>query len=132
MSLTLLIDDLRDIQADIICRTYQGAEQIINTIWLQDWTLFLDHDLGESKTGYDIINLMLNTSNIPGHIIIVSSNPVGRDNIGRALDSTGMYKRCSPHEFKRINDDKTDNDANVRDRAIRTNSKSHSVKPNPN
>lgn len=102
MSFTLLIDDLRDIKADVICRTYESAELIVKSIWLHDWTLLLDHDLGESKTGYDIINLMLESSNIPGHIFIVSSNPVGRDNIGRALDSTGKYKRCSPHEFKRI------------------------------
>jgi len=101
-SFTLLIDDVRDLYADFVCRTYDAAELLIHNVDIQEWKLLLDHDLGsKSKTGYDLVNLMIENMNLPKHIVIVSSNPVGRDNIARALTSTGQYKKLSPYEFKK-------------------------------
>ena len=96
----LLVDDVRDTDADIICRTYVGAKVVADNVHLNDWRLLLDHDLGPGKSGYDFINYLIVNGNQPKSVLIVSSNPVGRDNIGRALEADG-YKRKSPHEFFR-------------------------------
>lgn len=52
--------------------------------------LWLDHDLGEDKTGYDIIcwieeNDFTGSIKKPEIIICVSSNPVGRNKINSAI-----------------------------------------------
>ncbi len=108
---SLLVDDIRDLHADIIARTYKGAEIIADTIFLYDCKILLDHDLGPGKTGYDFINYLIEISNMPAEVFIVSSNPVGRDNIGRALVTEG-YIRKSPHNFLRSNnqDNKDENE----------------------
>lgn len=102
---TILVDDIRDIDADVICRNFAAAKIIFDLISLTEWSLLLDHDLGESKSGYDLINHLIDTKNIPKRVFIVSSNPVGRDNIGRAIMDTGEYRKLSPMEFVRVSDE---------------------------
>lgn len=76
----LLIDDMRNIKADDIARTYQeGIEFLSKNKYSHLW---LDHDLGEEKTGYDIMCwLEEHQENLPDKIICISSNPVGRERI---------------------------------------------------
>jgi len=97
---TFLVDDLRDIDADTVARTYADAVKVADTLDLSCATLYLDHDLGEEKTGYNFIMYLIAEENLPKEVLIVSSNPVGRDNIGAALVQEGYQKR-SPHKFIR-------------------------------
>ena len=94
---TLLIDDERDIEADVVCRSFQAG---LNALYVGGpWkTLYLDHDLasydekGNEKTGYDIACwLEENPSHAPTEIICVSSNPVGKKKIEMAINN--IYKQ---------------------------------------
>ena len=42
-----------------------------------------------SKTGYDVIKWAIENNCIPARVQIVSQNPVGRENIAKALTSAG-------------------------------------------
>lgn len=84
---TLLIDDFRNLKADRVCRTFNEG---IDALSEQPWDLLLlDHDLGEEisgNDGYGVANwLERNPQHMPKMIEIVSSNPVGRQNIERVL-----------------------------------------------
>ena len=80
MERTLLIEDLRDIKATRIARTYDdGIAALQEEVWD---VLYLDHDFGDNdphKTGYGVICwLEANTEHLPRKIVLVTSNPVGR------------------------------------------------------
>lgn len=82
---TLLIDDMRDIEADIVARTYDEGIQALKTQGPFK-TLYLDHDLGDGqvpeRTGYTVMCwLEEHPEYLPGEIILVTSNPVGRKNM---------------------------------------------------
>ena len=95
----LLVDDLRDLPADIIARNFTAGKLLLeNFTWD---TLLLDHDLGEDPTGYDLINFAITGNFVPKEVIIVSSNPVGRDNISAALRSYGYHQLTPFHLFKK-------------------------------
>lgn len=99
-TIKFLVDDIRDIEADVIARNIIGARTVYQTNDITGWTLFLDHDLGIPESGLDVIREMITLNNVPEQVVIVSSNPVGRDNIGNALMDYG-YIRKSPYEFCR-------------------------------
>lgn len=87
-AVTLLIDDLRIIETDVVARTFDEGLQA-----LQDYEvslLYLDHDLGSldvKETGYDIVCwLEQNPEYWPQEIIVITANPVGRQNIYRVLE----------------------------------------------
>lgn len=83
---TLLIDDVRNLQADVIARNFdEGIRQLNNGPWD---LLLLDHDLasfdcdGREKTGYDIMCFLEEFPEYkPKEIRCVSDNPVGRKRI---------------------------------------------------
>lgn len=88
---TLLIDDIRNLEADVIARNYtEGIKQLkFNGSWD---LLLLDHDLasfdtkGKEFTGYDIMCwLEENNEFLPKEIRCVSDNPVGRDKINMVI-----------------------------------------------
>lgn len=91
---SLLIDDVRDIPADVVCRTFEeGLKALKEGGW---HSLYLDHDLGDAKdrTGYDIIKYVEEHPELrPGQVIIVSANPVGVKNISAALRAMGYETR---------------------------------------
>lgn len=85
----LVIDDLKNIKENPgefvkYARTYNdGIKQLKNKKWN---LLYLDHDLGDDKTGYDIINwLDQNKEFLPDEIKCISMNPVGRDKINKVI-----------------------------------------------
>jgi hypothetical protein len=89
---TLLIDDMRNLPADKVARSYKdGIDALTNE---GPWDLLLlDHDLGSydewgrEKTGYDIICFLeANPGLKPKSIRIVSSNPVGRQRMQVVID----------------------------------------------
>jgi len=91
----LMIDDTRNLSVDIIARTYNAGKTILQSDIKID-ELWLDHDLGEDKTGYDILNEVIDIhSNLqkPKFISIITSSPVGREKMILALTS-----RFSPYE----------------------------------
>jgi len=85
----LLIDDMRNIRADYVARTFDdGVYALLNE---GPWEiLYLDHDLGDPvpyKTGYDIINFLeANPVLLPKKIILVTDNPVGRQKMQKVIN----------------------------------------------
>lgn len=85
----LVIDDLRVIEADYTARTFEDGIKALKSGG--PWALlYLDHDLADenpSHTGYNIMNFLeANPELLPGRIICVSSNPVGRQRIQTVID----------------------------------------------
>ena len=92
MPVNIYLDDVRSMPFgfDIHVRNYKDC-----IYWLSRndsiCTLSLDHDLGEDKTGYDVIcwieeQCYNNKFVLPYEILIHSANPVGRANIQRVID----------------------------------------------
>lgn len=89
---TLLIDDMRDIKADIIARTYEEGIKALK----EDGpfsVLYLDHDLasydenGNEKTGYHVMCFLEEFPEyLPEKIICVSSNPAGMKRIHSVIE----------------------------------------------
>ena len=87
---TLLIDDVRDIKCDVIARTYEEGINALETMGPFD-ILYLDHDLGGEfyldergypNTGYGVMRFLEEHPQYkPGAIKLVTSNPVGRQNM---------------------------------------------------
>ena len=90
MPRTLLIDDIREIKADKVARNYwEGIKALTEEIW--DLVL-LDHDLGcfdldgYELTGYHVLCwLEMHPEFLPKKIILVTSNPVGRQRMQQVL-----------------------------------------------
>lgn len=89
----LLIDDFRTFDVDHIARTPQEGQQALLSFPVTH--LYLDHDLGDPDiaTGYDVLNWALERGCVPAHVQLVTSNPVGRDNMARALEANGYEKK---------------------------------------
>lgn len=85
---TLLIDDLREIPADVVARTFDAGIEALKSEKFD--VLYLDHDLGDDdpkKTGYGVMNFLeANPEHLPGKIVLVTANPVGRVNMQRVIE----------------------------------------------
>lgn len=79
-------------------KSYQEAIDFLDKNWPD--AICLDHDLGEEKSGYDVAKYIINkclTYNytLPNYAS-QSSNPVGRENILKALKSyEKFHKSCN-------------------------------------
>ncbi len=89
----LLIDDVRDLGCDLIARNYGAGVSVLLNISID--FLYLDHDLGPGKTGYDVLNFIFQDDIriFPKVIFLVTMNPVGRDNMKRALEANGYVAK---------------------------------------
>ncbi len=91
----LLVDDFRSLSyVDVIARTYEaGKKMVVVGGW--DCIVF-DHDLGEGKTGYDLLVWGLENDFIKCDVQLISSNPPGKENMRRALLAHGYseIKMC--------------------------------------
>lgn len=97
----LLIDDKRDMPDGVIARDFESGKRMLI---LGGWSvLYIDHDLGEISNGYDLISFAQEFGYLPDKIVIVSSNPVGRQNITRVLVREGFKQLGSA--FERIKED---------------------------
>lgn len=89
MSLYILVDDVRDIPADIILRNGVVAEQVLPNIPWDKYdrtVLILDNDLGWGPDGYQLLNYMINEWGIyPDEILLVTANPIGKDHMIKIL-----------------------------------------------
>ena len=101
MKLTLLIDDLRDIDVDVIARNGKAGLVILDLIRVD--VLYLDHDLGpDSISGYTVAMKALDLDIMPPTVILVTSNPVGRDNIIAGLKQFGYTNNTGNTRRTRI------------------------------
>ena len=83
----LLIDDVRDLNCDVIARTAETGKKLLA---VGGWEcVCFDHDLGDGETGYDVLCWALENNLLPSKVQLVTSNPVGRENMRRALESSG-------------------------------------------
>lgn len=89
----LLVDDLRNTPTDFIARTYEAAEIALWNLRPYITVLILDHDLGEEKDGYDLCKWALEHNCLPREVQLVTSNPVGRENIRLALINAGYSSK---------------------------------------
>jgi hypothetical protein len=99
---TVVVDDLRNIGADIICRTHDAAIRVLAAVPVDH--LYLDHDLGcidengQERTGYDVANFLEGIEPKPDRVTLVTDNPSGRVRMGLALEAMG-YK---PADFLEV------------------------------
>ena len=81
----ILIDDIRNVEGvDIIFRTAESARNFLieNDFKDEISVLYMDHDLGDLKdNGYKILSSILEKNIRPKKVTLVTSNPVGRDNM---------------------------------------------------
>ena len=100
----LLIDDMRNLNADVIARTYEHG--IMCLLGLHVTHLYLDHDLADEKTGYDLLKYMFNHAEkdylvkMPRFIQLVTSNPVGLKNMSNFLTSNGYTTKDGRNFYK--------------------------------
>ena len=87
----LLIDDVRDLNCEMIARTPEAAKHALTC---DSWEcVCFDHNLGCDEFGYDIMKWMLEQSIFPPRIQLVTSNPVGRENMKMLLSSHGYVTK---------------------------------------
>jgi hypothetical protein len=87
MEFHLLIDDLREMRMDHVARTPEDGRKALLSFPVTH--LWMDHDLGDTGTGYQVITWALERGCCPPNVTFVTSNPVGRANMVAALESYG-------------------------------------------
>lgn len=94
----LLIDDMRDLSCDAIARNSKSAMELLKC---NCWEcVCFDHDLGEDVSGYDVMKSMFNLKIYPKQIQIVTSNPVGRDNMMGLLNQESYHSKDNINWFR--------------------------------
>ena len=99
----LLIDDIRDLNCEVIARTPDAGRKAIS---IGGWEcICFDHDLGPDsvKTGYDVMKWAFDNdhmNNIP-RVQLVTSNPVGRDNMANLLLYNGYETKNNIDFYKK-------------------------------
>lgn len=103
MKLTVLIDDERNLVADVVIRNGNTALELYPVIVDRHDIdlLMLDHDLGLGPDGYDVLKYVLSLPPLarPRRVQLVTANPCGRDRMkGLLLDAgyvwtTGTWYR---------------------------------------
>jgi len=97
----LLIDDQRtNIYTDLIARTPKAGILVLENLVSLIETLYIDHDLGSSLSGYDVIQMALDRNCLPNRVVVVSQNPVGCRAIQDILLEYG-YKKVSNSKFEK-------------------------------
>jgi hypothetical protein len=73
----------------------------------------MDHDLGDvdEATGYDVLVWAIGRGVVPANVMMVTSNPVGRDNMVAALENIGYTKKGNWYVQGIITDANTSNDS---------------------
>ena len=107
----VLIDDLREISADVVLRDADSAMKFINEVGDTEIDLLiLDHDLADTgqeqaqeRTGYTILTYMLDETSVrPKAIHLVTSNPVGRNKMTSAASHAGYLFNFTTQQLEYI------------------------------
>jgi len=87
----LLIDDERNLNTEVVARTAEAGRKLLAA---GGWEcVCFDHDLGSKESGYDVLIWGLEHGYIPRRVQLVTSNPVGRQNMRAALEAAGYVTR---------------------------------------
>lgn len=82
----LWVDDCKPCPEGMaVARTYDDAVAMMRRFDYE--TLYLDHDLGEVRTGLDLLRQMKAEGRVPPKVACISWNPVGRQNILNELEA---------------------------------------------
>ena len=89
----LLIDDFREFDVDHIAKNAREGQKALLAYPVTH--LYMDHDLGDvdEPTGYDVLVWAIMRGACPANVMMVTSNPVGRDNMIAALENDGYSKK---------------------------------------
>jgi len=94
IGLRVLVDDTRDMHADVTLRTASDARRFFaNPRTLIQ--LYMDHDLGcvdqygNEDDGYKVLSYILERGTRPEYVTLVTANPVGRDKMAALLGDYG-------------------------------------------
>lgn len=97
--LHVLIDDTRNLNADIIVRNGEAGLMVLQAFRSKVEVVYLDHDLGlGSISGYEVLCRALFLDVLPNKVQLVTSNPVGRVNMYAALKQAG-YTTINGFDF---------------------------------
>lgn len=81
---SLWVDDCKPAPDDAaVARTYDDAVRMLRSFRYDE--LYLDYDLGEERTGYDLLLQAQREGLCPPRVVCISWNPEGRKRIGLAL-----------------------------------------------
>lgn len=87
----VFLDDVRDCPSSFYwVRNYEECVDILKNCDID--IISLDHDLGENKTGYDVVKFMVQESIFPKEIYIHSANPIGAQNM------KDLLKKYAPND----------------------------------
>ena len=93
----LLIDDVRDLNADAIARTPEAGQRLLAS---GPWAcLCLDHDLGAEQTGLDVLHWAIGHDCLPQRVQLVTTNLTARSKMAAALHAAG-YNSTDGLTFK--------------------------------
>lgn len=88
----LLIDDIRDFNVDMIARNGEAGLFLLSFHVFDE--VYFDHDLGHGMTGYTVLTKALEEGWLDQtKVMLVTSNPVGRDKMVCALDHHGFQEK---------------------------------------
>jgi hypothetical protein len=107
----LLIDDFREFDVDHIAKNARDGQKALLSFPVTH--LYMDHDLGDvdEATGYDVLVWAIGRGVVPANVMMVTSNPVGRDNMVAALENIGYTKKGNWYVQGIITDANTSNDS---------------------
>ena len=99
-----LIDDLRDIYCDFVARNGHDGLTMMKEHFDEIGTLCLDHDLGDAHelSGYDVLKALLAEELLPDIVILVTDNPIGRENMARELVANGYKRSPNGKRFRKL------------------------------
>ena len=90
-----IIDDIRELNCQYVAKTgWDGIEMMREHIE-EIGVLCLDHDLGDAHAmnGFDVLYRLMLEGLVPDRVQLVTSNPVGRTNMGNLLLDRGYESR---------------------------------------
>lgn len=100
----LFLDDLRDCPSDFVpAKTYDEMISLLEQNKGNVEEISLDHDLGETKTGYDVCKYLVeNDYWCMNRITIHTANAVGAKNMYQLLDRYAPKRIKISHRFANI------------------------------
>ena len=107
----LLIDDFREFDVDHIAKNAREGQNALLSFPVTH--LYMDHDLGDvdEPTGYDVLVWAIGRGVVPANVMMVTSNPVGRDNMVAALKNIGYSQKGGWYVQGIITDANTSNES---------------------
>ncbi len=96
----LLIGDVIDLYCDVIARTPEAARKILTVVGYEFDCVCFDHDLGCQETGLDVLRYGIESETLPNHVQLVTSNPVGRQNMANLLTDNGYTSKDGINFYK--------------------------------